>query len=257
MDKARFIEVAPKYYVLALGSYLDSHAGIASKASITTYFAFGRDNSLLEKQILFDRAVEWFVDQKMIEAIPDDFAPPLYVRSNTFHEQWRELKAQPGTLFHRHSIAPDPEEWLREALYAVNERYDLLEIETADFHLSELDQWEPLALDRSDPKLQVAIEKLDETIEQIRADNGYSATQPEERSYVLEALTSLSKKLKTEATVSWMYLLEFGLKPLARVSKRFTDNATGLIAKATEASLLDWMKGFGVKAIEFIARNMF
>lgn len=152
-------------------------------------------------------------------------------------------------------MAADNGSWLIEALRAVNDTYDQLGIKVSDFEPSEFDYWEPLPIDREEPHLRSAIEKLDEAIEQVRADNGYSSTVPEERAYVLEKLSALSKRLKTEATISWMYLNEFGLKPLGQLTKRFGKAAVGLAAVAARDSLLAWLKAFGAKALDFLMRN--
>jgi hypothetical protein len=206
--------------------------------------------------VLFDQAIKWFVERDMVSVITDDFGPPMYQPTPDFSDKWEALRNESNPLFYRHSLAPNGERWLIQALDGVNKAFDELKIASEDFiSAPDVDEWEPLPVDRSDPQLEKAIKNLDEVIEQVRSDNGYSAKLPEERSYILDKLTAVSRKLKTEATISWTYLNEFALKPLGQLVKRFGGAAAGLAAVVARDSLIGWMKTFGARAIDFLTKH--
>lgn len=194
----------------------------------------------------------------LLSVLPHVFGPTLYDRPSDFAKRWQEVKrtAPSSSILNSHWRHGSSRAWLIEGLKAVNAAYDELQVSASDFESSGYDEWEPLPLNRTDPKLQEAIRQVDATIEQVRGDNGYTATKAEERSFVLDKLGSLSKALKTEAKVSWMYLNEFGFKPLGILIQRFKGAVTEALATAAKGALLDWLKGFGAKAIEFIAKNI-
>jgi hypothetical protein len=46
-------------------------------------------------------------------------------------------------------------------------------------------EWAPIKIDAGDPTVKKAVSSLENIIEEVRSDNGYSATYPQERDYVL------------------------------------------------------------------------
>ncbi len=201
MDKARFVNVAHLYYALAICVYFRSHAQSAYRGEIMdAYYKVPTEEdpepiNYLENSLIFEKAVRWLADQGMIEPILDDFGPPIYVVTDTFHDRWSELSEDRDLPFHKYGIIREPERWLWGALANLNSTYEKLNITDADFENPNND-WHPLPLDRADPGLQAAVSALDEVIEQVRGDNGYNATIPEERNYVLTALSAAVKTMK-------------------------------------------------------------
>lgn len=41
----------------------------------------------IEKDVLFDQAIRWFLERDMISIIADDFGPPMYQTTDQFDAQ--------------------------------------------------------------------------------------------------------------------------------------------------------------------------
>lgn len=111
-----------------------------------------------------------------------------------------------------------------------------------DDYLEPSREWEPIALDRENQKLQTAISRLDDTISDVRASNGYASEYQEERNYVVDSLSSAVRRLKGEATVSISYLREFAFRPLGILIRRFGKSALGILGTAAKDAIVDWLK---------------
>jgi hypothetical protein len=90
------------------------------------------------------------------------------------------------------------------------------------------DDWTPIPLDREDPDQRTALKALEKTIEELRGDNGYAATNPEEKAFVQDKLSAVVKRLRDDSQISWMYLNEFAFRPLGILIKRFGQAAIGI-----------------------------
>jgi hypothetical protein len=245
MERSRFVAVAPLYYALAIGKELVLAAQRGQWVTISAVKSALSEGSVyddyycyVEHDVLIEQAIAWLTSHEIIDVITDEFAPHLYRCSSSFDSKWEQLSEDQSSVFFKHSIVPDATNWLLSALGNVNKKYNELEITASDFEPMGIDEWEPLPLDRADPALQNTIAAVEEAIEQIRSDNGYSSTFPKERAYVLDKLSSFSRRLKTEATISFMYIKEFGIVPLGRVIGRFGAAAVGLAAVAARDTLL-------------------
>jgi hypothetical protein len=148
--------------------------------------------------------------------------------------------------FYRYSLANRSDEWVHEALQALDRQYDALEIKEEDFDEPPEQEWEPLPIDRDDPDLKTAMEKIDETYEQVRADNGYAAHLPEERAYVMDSLGLVARKLKEASAISVPYIRRYAIEPLSMLIRRFGPSAIGLIATAAKEALKEWLKKRGI-----------
>jgi hypothetical protein len=257
MDKGRFIEVAPYYYAIAVIEHFQASqvAGFAvSRQSILKHYTAGQEDGFpnefcyLEKTILLDRAIELLVQHKMITILRDDFGPSIFLLEEKWRDPWEALGDNANLPINRYRRAPERSSWLRSALQSVNETFDKLGIQADDFETPD-SEWAPLPLNRDDPALNQAIARLDETIEEVRADNGYAITLPEERDYVLERLSSLANRLKHAAQVSYGYVVRNGLEPLATLIRRFSNAALETSASAARSALADWLKEQGVKIL--------
>jgi hypothetical protein len=251
MDKGTFVEKAPIYYAMAVLAFFERNpSAVISEATLRGFYTVSDDDMVedycfLQKAVLLDRAIAWLVGQRVISVTADDFGPPILERAVAAEPLIEQMKSDPSLPFGREAQLRDSGEWLRRALRSVNTNYDELGIQASDFNALDKD-WEPLPLDRHDPQLEKAVAAIDETIEQVRGDNGYSANFPEERSYVLDGLSSVSRKLKESATVSVPYLRKYALEPLEKVIRRFKNAAPGIIATAARQALVELLKKYGI-----------
>lgn len=113
-------------------------------------------------------------------------------------------------------------------------------------------EWEPIPLDRDDPKLQEATEKLDEAIKTIEGDNGYAANLPGEREYVLSHLKSFAQMLKTKAEVYGRQIKTDAIDPLTRVAKRFGTAMVGVAATSAKEALIEWLKAHWPRQVAWL-----
>ena len=104
------------------------------------------------------------------------------------------------------------------------------------------DAWEPLPLDRQNPALAQAIEKIDELIQAITQDNGYAANEPDERNYILSALRSGAQALRDQTVIYRMQFMGFIWEPIQRIATRFGPSAIGVLADAAKESIKEWLK---------------
>ena len=155
----------------------------------------------------FWHALKVLVDKGMLEVIPDDFGPPLYKKTDSFNAQWTELQKQSNTPAFKYNLDPKGEVWLVSAVQAVNKALKEQSIKSEDFTKPDA-EWEPLPVERTNPKLQKTTEELEKTIKAAEADNGYAANLPEEKTFVVE-------NLKHEAAAGH------------RVTSHFDDTAVG------------------------------
>jgi len=63
LDKERFLAMAPIYYAMAISSYWKTSIGAITREALQARFDVGDDSSLLENDVLFDKAVEWLVER--------------------------------------------------------------------------------------------------------------------------------------------------------------------------------------------------
>jgi hypothetical protein len=216
MDRSRFIEIAPYYYALAIASeFRELLTMTATKIAIrgkfwsTTQDHNDFEYNFLEKDILFDEGIAILLRHEMLKAITDDFGPPIYIKAEEFDAGWEALSKDERLPFFKFSFDSTGNIWLRAALRSVNSSYDNLGIEPSNFEKPDL-EWQPLPLDRTDPHLKKVIETLDQIIEEVRSNNGYSASVPEERAYVLDGLQKSADKLRSDTITSWGYLKKNG-----------------------------------------------
>jgi hypothetical protein len=252
MDKAEFAEKAPLYYAAMMAEALDTRAP-AVLTLVEIQNALGAPNRLFLNRPLVDQAIKLLSDEGALTVIKDDFGEDLFAPSNTLYRWYRDLAPQRFSLFRKLWMVGDKKAWLLSAVQKVNEQYDNLKMKAEDFAPFNVEtEWEPIPLDRSDESLQSATEGVDAAIEAIEGDNGYAVHAPRERKYVLFNLKNFSKVLKEQSQIYWMQLRTFALEPLARVIKRFGPAATGVVASAAKAAILDWLKKNFAKALDWL-----
>lgn len=266
MDKAKFVELAPTYYAIAIRAYFEGRhsESVASRATLKKAYSYEDESgspdlrTYLENDVLLDCAIRWMIDQDLLGVIEDDFGPSLYLQTDQADAAWEAIEKQQNGPYFRYHLTPHSERslWLNLALGKINLEYSRLDLSLDDFDEEDI-EWEPLPLDRADDKLLKSIEAIGETVEAVRKDNGYSATQPEEKAYILEGLSACYKKLKEAETVSVPYIKTYALEPLARLIRRFGPAAIGVSATLSKDALYSWLKAAGVKGLEYLWRAIF
>lgn len=250
MDKSTFIERAPEYYALGLAYAL--RMSTSSNPQTVGQLADSMHASRLFTRLpLVEQGIKILVDAGVVDAITDDFGPTVYAAKEDLGA-WMDSPGNEYVVFKKFAVIAT-EEWLRRAILSVNEQYGTLDIQASDFDEVTNDQnWEPIPVDRSDPKLDAAIKAVDRAIESIESDNGYAATLPGEREYVLSGVKTVSRLLKQESQIFWMQLRTFAVDPLNRVIKRFGPAAVGLAARAAKDALFDWLKDHLHKVLDWL-----
>jgi hypothetical protein len=256
MDKARFIEIAPIYYALAIAAYLRERPNATSRIDISKAFTIDDEETqeiwcYLDSNKLFSLGTEWLKAEKVIEIITGDFGPPLIEPSIDFDKQTERLANQtpsPFNQFARHKFSMP---WLHETLRDMKRTQNSLRVTDRDFDVLDT-EWRPLRLDREEPELQQVIASLDEAIEVTRGDNGYAQNIPEERAYVLDSLSALSKRLKDAATISMPYIQRYGIEPLSILARRFAKSALELTISAAKEAIKTWLQNHGLSWLDYL-----
>ncbi len=256
MEKSRFIEIAPFYYALAICLFFKSQSTVAYYSDIAEHYTDPETSEVneycyIQKRIIFDKAVAWLSEIGAVEFLADEFGPPVYRRPDDFYSIFQQLQEDRSLPFFKASAVRNERRWLTQALAKLNETYDRLGINVDDFETPD-QQWEPLPLDRDDKSLQEAIKSLDDVVEHIRIDNGYNATVPEERNYVLTSLSHASKTLKDATSTSLPYLITYIIEPLSILVRRFGGAAIGVLASSAKDSVVEFLKQHGVALLNSI-----
>lgn len=252
MEKGRFVELAPLYYAVAVAFSL-RFAEAQTEGTLEEFIAAGTGDSLRAREVngvLLKHGIKIAHELGLVDVIGDEFAPNILRRRASYWDAWRKSIENEHSPFAKFEAAGDgARDWLRRAIDSVNHNFKELAIEEADFEQKH-HEWEPIPLDRADKNLQEATKKLDETIEELRKDNGYASTHPEEKTYVLEKLRAVSKRLKEDTQISWMYIRDFALAPLGILAQRFGRAAIGILATAARKTLTDWLKSRGINVLD-------
>jgi hypothetical protein len=252
MDKAEFVEQAPLCYALAIAAFITRVGSTISRNSIAKEYFVRLDEDdpdtslgLLSDDVLWGRAIAWLQARDMIEVTKPPFGPPIYARSEEFSRQWSMLTEGDG-LFGIYGKLQDSDNWLFEALRSVYSTGEKLGITEADFDSPDSD-WEPIPINQDDPVVKKAVEKLSEAVEEIRKDNGYAATVPEERAYVLQGLSDTLERLKS-AAISAPFIRS-ALERLALVARRFKNASLEAVVSGAKAALVEFAKKHGLKIL--------
>jgi hypothetical protein len=251
MDRRRLIELAPQYYILAICHYFNTTINAASIEAIEQGIGISGFDFILAKDALFHYALRSLVEKKMLDEFVDDFGPTIYRPAAEFQKVWSTLKSTRDTPYYRYALDSDGDAWIRSAIRQVNIALNEHKIRDVDFQNPD-SEWEPLPLERDNPKLQKATKKLDETIAAIDADNGYNATLPEEKSYVVENLKDAANKLKKDDTISYAYLKNKVIDMLDVVIRRFGQAAVGVAAQGAKDAILAWLKEIGLNLLHWL-----
>jgi AraC-like DNA-binding protein len=112
--------------------------------------------------------------------------------------------------------------------FSADDDVDDLLVELSDDNRE--DTWTPTVVELTEENAERAISELEQAIEEIAANNGYASSEPAERNAILGSLRSGIDALKSRVFTK-SFFIEAVQKPLAYLSKKFTDSAIGLAAK--------------------------
>lgn len=260
MDKKEFIDYGPVYYALAIAAFTRQRPQpftVFDVVAENTYpvpdtYPEESDN-YLRHELLVSAAINWLVEKDFLTVIPDRFGDPIYGQSPNFREVWEQC-AQDGDLPFQKFMSVKAG-WLQGALLRINTEFDRLKITEADFKNPDL-EWEPLPLDRDNPALKEVTKNLEKLIEEVRKDNGYAGTLPQERNLVLTELSEGLRTLKEENETSAAYLKEKIIANLKRVAVRFKDGTKHILSKAVINGLADYVKEKAAVLLHYIFSNL-
>jgi hypothetical protein len=257
-ERARFLEVAPLYYAVAIVSYFQDREHRATTAATlvealqTEWGTFGIiPVGLLETPPIFWKAIDWMVAQGLVRMIDDEFAPTMILRNSEFTQKAAQLSVVPNTPLQKFKDLNGDQMWLTGILFELEERAKQFGITEKDYNEPDL-EWEPIPLDRTEPELQKAITRIDEVVEAVRSDNGYAATLPEERAFVLDGLTVFATRLRNSDTISVPFLQAYGLTNITKLIKRFGLAAVGVLAMSALEGIKGWLKTKTGGALEWL-----
>jgi hypothetical protein len=248
MDKAEFVAIAPVYYALAIAAVLKKRPYPVPEFKIRSEFPDNDDSNpeggtLLDRHVLWQRGVAWLIARDMIKVRYDPFGPPIFSQGPKFTEVWDELIGDDSLPFSAYEAAGKTDDWLIPALHALDNTFANLEVSPEDFANPDA-EWSPIKIDRGDPAVEKAVSCLEKVIEEVRADNGYTATHPQERDFVLEGLQATLNKLESEM-ISPGYV-RVAIERLGTLTRRFAGTLKeGMIAAAKGALIEFAKKQFG------------
>ena len=115
-----------------------------------------------------------------------------------------------------------------------------LDIDTKNNAIEDSDIWEPLKIDRNSTQSQDVIQALEKIIEDIRSNNGYASTEPEERAHILSSLETGLTMIR-EYMPSKQQIISFIIQPLRYLIQKFSDTAIGETAKTAIRVVINWL----------------
>jgi hypothetical protein len=132
MDKAEFIDVAPRYYATAILVYLQQRSESVSEQKLSEYYSARTSEaervSYLDRFRLFDIAVAFLRKDGLIETVHDAFGPTLIKRASDFTNKYNALSQDTNFPLYKYRLAnsgiESGMEWLRMALRELDRTYD-------------------------------------------------------------------------------------------------------------------------------------
>jgi hypothetical protein len=251
MDKAEFVEKAPMYYGLAIGMVVWGSSGPVTEAQIVADYAIG--GGLLKHRLLWDRAVAWLGSLEIIQVVSDPFAPTFYL-GGANGTAWQNLRHDTSLPFKGFFLTDNQKEWLELALVGVNNAMRELGVGESDFDVPS-GEWSPIQIDQADERVVNAITALSEATEEIRGDNGYAATFPEEREHVIEGLEKGIEKLKSSSVAPGF--IRGALDRLKIASKRFEGSSKEVVITGARQALIEFVKAHMSHFLSFLSGLFF
>jgi hypothetical protein len=256
MDKAEFVEKAPLYYALAISVALERSTGPLPEFKMRAMFPNMDDaqhpddqGNLLGRWMIWERAVSWLLARHMIKIRSDPFGPPIYSQSDDFRGQWDRLLRDENLPFSTYHAAGQSDDWLIPALHSLENHFVNMDMRAEDFDNPDA-EWAPIEIDAEDPTAKKAISSLQDIIAEVRSDNGYSASHPQERDYVLEGLQGTLDKFKS-SSVSAGYI-RVAIDRLRMLSVRFSGTLKDVAIAAAKTALIEFAKKHLGDALDYL-----
>lgn len=244
MDKADFVTKAPIYYALAIAAVLRRSTGPVPEFKIKSQYPYVDDNdphesTLLDRWPIWERAVSWLAARDMIRIKTDPFGPPIFTQAPNFNEVWAALILDEALPFSTYEAAGASEDWLTPALYSLENHFVNMDVKPEDFESLD-SEWAPIEIDKEDPGVKKAISSLEQVVEEVRADNGYSASHPHERDFVLEGLQGTLDKFN-QSSISAGYV-RVAIERLTTLARRFSGSIKEAAIAGAKAALVEFAK---------------
>jgi len=187
----------------------------------------------------------------MIRIRTDPFGPPIFSQSESFQEAFDALREDEGSAFSTYFASGESAAWLTYALHSIENHYVNLGIQPSDFE--DVDsEWAPIPIDQSDPSTKNAIEALEQVVDEVRSDNGYNASLPQERDFVLEGLTGVLGKLKSPS-ISAGYV-KLAMDRLSILGRRFAGSVREATIIGARTAIIDFAKRHFGEALNYLWR---
>lgn len=246
MEKLDFIKKAPPYISFAIAKAAQWSIGkMLTRREIESAVGvdFFRDG-------LWAAGIDLLKKEGLIEIVKHDFGPEIYVPVEGVESWITEVAPSRWSWV---SIAEQKgANWLHTALGDISDQYEMLGIKSSDFATVEEAEWEPMAINRDDPKFKAVAELVDEAIEQIEGDNGYPVHAPEEREYVVSSLKNFRKLISENASLYAQQIKVFAIDPLTQAVKRFGEAGAGLAASAAKQAVFEYLKSHAAKILNLL-----
>lgn len=201
--------------------------------------------TLLADEALLESAIALLVQIKAIDADQDEYAPPIFELLSDLDEVIKKLSDADAKIAQRYAKANNRRyDWLHTALF--NLKHDIQadepQIQPSDSTQTATSdrEWEPLPLERESKQAVEAIEKTEAALREIESNNGYAATQSEERNAIVESIKGTLSAIRRgfpsrDAIVAGL------VAPLRYIAKKFADASMGDAAKAAVSAILKWL----------------
>ena len=195
----------------------------------------------LQKEQLFDLALEELKELGIVNIIEDKFGPDVVSFSTDFSDDYHLLRLSeiyPKSVYAR--VKKFGVEWLASAIDEINSK--LSDLDNSETEIKELeslsvdeDIWEPLPIDRSAPEYEETIAGIEKAIQEIGADNGFSAKYPDERDNIIEHANATLKSVK-EGKATKGQIKQNLIATGSWIMEKFAGSALGALGK----SLVEW-----------------
>ncbi len=201
---------------------------------------------ILEDKQIIDAALKFLRMEGLIELVPDEFGPDIVVKGNDYFSNLTRLFEGGEPTFAKFSLSGgNPDNWLIPAILKINlqlekERANNADTDTTASESLDTDTWSPLPIERHDGNYISAVDAAEKAMKAIEQNNGYAASEPEERNGIVATIKGTLEAIKTGAP-SRRAVVEGLLKPLKYIAKKFADSTMGELAKDAVGWLVKWL----------------